>query len=69
VKEAAHLLSVSVDSVRRWIRRGLLKALRLTVHRKLLATQRGPAVMDGPSLVSQTSGSESISNYGVQPPE
>jgi excisionase family DNA binding protein len=39
VKEAAHLLSVSVDSVRRWIRRGLLKALRLTVHRKLLATQ------------------------------
>lgn len=32
VKEAAHLLGVGVDSVRRWIRKRLLKAFRMPVE-------------------------------------
>ncbi len=32
VKEAAHLMSVSVDTVRRWIQRKLLRAFRLPVR-------------------------------------
>ena len=31
VKEAAHLLGLGVDSVRRWIRKRLLKAFRMPV--------------------------------------